>query len=1461
MKILKHILSTVIWSVIVLYTSLMTLIHLPFIQEKLANKVSTELSRKFGTKVFVGRIDLGFLNRIIIDDVSLLDQQQKEMLRANRLSVKVEWSPLAQGRIVISSAQLFGVHADLYKADEQTPLNCQFLIDSLASKDTTSHTPLDLRINSLIIRHSSISYDQKNAPKLKQFNTKHLKINDISAHVILKSLTDDSLNINVKRLAFKERCGFQLNTLAFKLSMGQHGALLNGFNLQLPQTSLTIDTVAATYDAQRWKETLNYHTSSIACRLALSDLSCFVPSFQKLSDLIELTTMADGTSTSLNIPRFIVSSKENQIAIKAIGKLADLDKATPSWEANITDFTVTPDAFKTLKDEIEGIPDFITNLGKVSLQGFFLSRSNGEMRANSNIKTDIGSLSLGAFRDANMVINGQIRTEGIDLQTLLDNKALGKVAAKIDFAGDKKKFNITGIVPLLELNRYSYRNIELNTLLTSDDLLHNGTRQIAATGNLRIDDEHVRLNLKGDWHKSGKKMTLRAEGNINDFSPKALNLSSKWGNSVFNASLDANVSASNLNDAQGDVYLNNFVMTDTTDVFAIKSVHVSSGYEDSKHYLRLDGDMGNIELNGEFDWNTLPQSFTNAIGSKLPTLPGLPKLNENITNNFDIKLQLVSTQWLQKLFYVPLDIEKPLTLYASVNDLTRQLSARGSIDAFTYGDAAYKNASIMLSSPTDSIKCDISLQKQMGDGTSMDVQLEANASDNQLQTSFSWDNHAKGIDYMKGKLNTSTQLYADEKGKPEAHIHIQPSNATIGGVNWSVMPSDVFYNDKNLVFDGFSVNHEQQHLTVNGTASASPSDTLTVELKEINVGDILDIVNFHSVEFEGLATGKAFVTQLFGTPVAWTDLNVKQFKFEGGLMGTLHAQAQWNNTLKQIDIDAHIEDGPDVQTTVKGYVSPVREDIELDIHGMGTHIDFLQTYTSGILKDISGNAYGKLKLVGPLGGMDLLGRLVVDGRATVIALGTTYTLQKDTVEFVRDDILLNKAIIHDKFNNTATVSGGIHHKNLSNLTFDLDFETNKLLAYDFKDFGNEIFCGNVVTAGKVDMHGRTGEVVINCNATPLSPTTFLYNASSSGSVSSQEYVTWRDKTKLESDSTGTLAVNNAKMSSDLFINFLINTTPEATVRLLMDDKTNDYITLNGSGTIRAVFHNKGAFQMFGTYRISKGTYGLTIQNIIKKNFTFNEGGTIVFGGNPMNANLNLQAMHTVNGVSLSDLNIGNSFSSNLVRVNCLMNILGQAGSPRVEFDLDLPNVNSEEKQMIRSIITSDQEMNQQVLYLLGIGRFYTQGINNAASSQSYDQTQLAMQSFLSGTLSSQINEVISQVVKNDNWNFGANISTGNEGWRNAEYEGTISGRMLNNRLLINGQFGYRDNAKNATPSFIGDFDIRYLLQPNGNLALKVYNQTNDRYFTRSSLNTQGIGIIIKRDFDGLGELFFRRKKK
>ena len=91
-----------------------------------------------------------------------------------------------------------------------------------------------------------------------------------------------------------------------------------------------------------------------------------------------------------------------------------------------------------------------------------------------------------------------------------------------------------------------------------------------------------------------------------------------------------------------------------------------------------------------------------------------------------------------------------------------------------------------------------------------------------------------------------------------------------------------------------------------------------------------------------------------------------------------------------------------------------------------------------------------------------------------------------------------------------------------------------------------------------------------------------------------------------------------------------------------------------------------------------------------------------------------------------------------------------------------------------------------------------------------------------------------------------------------EIEGILEGRLLDNRLLINGNFGYRENPMYAT-NFIGDFDIRYLLT--GGLSVKGYNKTNDRYFSRTSLTTQGVGLIFQRDFDRLWPRRKRKRKK
>lgn len=1458
MKKLKHIINWSIWSIVALYVGLMVVIHIPQIQQMLGEKVASELSSKLGTKVTVERIDLGFLNRIIIDNILICDQADEELLRAGRMSVKVDLLPLLEGKVSISSAQLFGANVHLYKTDSLAKPNYQFIVDSLASNDSTSNSSLNLRINSLIIRRSNIAYDENDAPETpERINLKHLNINDISAHVILKTLDKDSLNLNVKRLAFNEQSGLEVNRFAMKLEANSQKASLYDFSLSLPHSTICIDSLKASYQADRLEETLQYRGSTRGTQLTPSDLAFLSPTLKDFNQSVNADIDFQGTASSLMVPRFLLHANDGSINLLASGSVETADNH-PSWKVRVENLDMKNSLLQQLDHALQESGGMISRAGSIHLIGH-AQGNDRNISVESHVSTDIGRASVNAsYNLKTTAFNGHLDTDQLHLGKLLDNPDLGAIVAEIEMNGNSQELKANGMIPHLEYKGYSYKNIAINTT--------HGRQEMS--GFVKIADPNFNMTIDGTmrWrqlHSGKKQAAVNIAANISHLVPQALHLSDKWGNAQFSTMFEADFVASSLNDAEGTIDIDDFIMAmpDSTNTrYHMDNLHIRSGYDDDRHFLKIEGDMGEAVLNGEFDWNTLQHSVINYAQSILPTFPGLSKTTRHTANNFQANIMLKDANLFNHLFNIPITLDQPLTMDISMNDPERQLSIKGNVPAFTYDGNKYMQGKVDIYLKEEDANCNAQIIKVMDNGDHLDMQLFANAADSKLATSFLWDNNKADDDSLKsvrGILNAITEVYTNDYGNPEAHVRIQPSQVTLRGTPWRLEPCDILYTDKHLMVDRFLIANGNRHLIIDGIASAQPTDSLMIDMNEMEVAYILDLVNFHSVSFEGMATGKTYVSQAFNEPDIQADLFVSDFKFEGGNMGTLLAQAQWNNADKQVDIQAVCDAGAECQTYIDGYISPARNDIDLSIRARGTNIEFCNSFTNSFLNNVSGKATGDVQLAGALKRIYLTGQLVVDGQASVTALNTTYQMRGDTIDFVPDDILFKGCQINDRHGNTAVLTGGVHHESFKNITFDLDVKADNFLAYDFPQFNESIICGTVYATGRADLHGRSGEVVINCDVTPQPHSFFAYNAANPDAISQQDFITWGESTPHIAHVS---SVNSQPVStSDIHINFNINATPEGTLKVLMDQHTGDYITLNGQGQIKASFYNKGPFNMFGTYTVSRGTYGITIQNIIKKNFTFNDGGTIVFGGDPFNANLSLQALYTVNGVSLSDLNIGNSFANNTVRVNCLMNIQGTPGAPRVEFDLDMPTVNTEEKQMIRSVITSEQEMNQQVLYLLGIGRFYTQGANNA-NTQQYDQTSLAMQSFLSGTVSTQINEVLSQVIKSNDWNFGANISTGNEGWHNAEYEGTVSGRMLNNRLLINGQFGYRDNATQTTPSFIGDFDIRYLLNQSGNIALKVYNQTNDRYFTRSSLNTQGVGIIMKKDFNGLYDLFRTRKK-
>lgn len=1460
MKKIRRLINLLVLSLAGLYLVLFVLLNIPAVKGYLGSVSSDILSEKLGTKVEIGKVDVGLFNRLTLDEVLIYDQQQKRMLESTRISVNIDIFELIRhrGHISISSAQLFGLNASLYKQDAESPLNCQFMIDALSSKDSTTHTPLNLDIASLIIRNGKIKYDQLDSPRTAgKISPSHIALSDISTHIMLDRLTDDSLRLNIKNMAFKEATGFQLNGLSFALAGGLHNATVRNFKLSMPGTNLDIPLATASYsilDKHLQAESLFYKIRLNKSNITPSDISTFTTSLKALNEPISIEAEIAGNADGAQISGLSLRQAEN-IYVNADAAISF--KASGPWSADIRQFVADADYVMQQITALQigaGIPEEVGKLGRVSL----IAKGSGEGTGSANLQCDVKS-AIGQIKANLSKKNADIaiiaETPGLEIAELLNDRKYGKIIGNIDAKGT---FTDNSLRTLRQLKlKADVRNFEYCSShyqnISVDGMYENG-REIS--GKAMVEGQAVDAKIEGSYRFDGGHTVLDAQ--IKRFSPAEMHLPFLNMSGDYSGNITADITGNDLKSINGFANVNNLkIKTDDID-YALDHLYISKNGKGDHQELKMRSDFGYVNAEGEFDYSTILSSITSALAEHVPTLPGLPPYRVN-NNKVTVTAQITDTKWAETFFKLPLYIQRPVSLLADIDDNRHYVDIALEMPQFAFSDNAFSNGYLHLYNAEDSLKAFVNVDIPRDEGNSNHVNIKANAFDNYLTTRV--DFNAYGTQNINGNVNAEAFFYRNPLDKPEAAIRIQPSSVMLNDSLWNIVPSNIIYSAGNIDVSNFGINHNNQYIIVNGAVTEdNDEDYIAIDLNDVDVESILELVKFESVKFEGNASGKAYVHSIFSKPQIKADLTVKDFKFENGRFGDLYAKASWDTADGDIIIDAVARDTDDRNTVINGFISPRNNGLDLDIQANGTCLDFVKSYTSSFLDEIDIYGKGRVRVYGPFKHIDLGGGASVYGSVRVTPLNTTYTLRGDSIQLLPGDIYFANDTIYDKFGNIGIANGHLNHTGFKHITYGFDIDAANLLGFDTHTFGSDTFYGTALVTGSCFIKGKAGETLIDITGTPCPGTKFVYNASSPDAISNADFVHWNDRNSFSNDNEA--EDSDKEFRSDLKINFDINATPDLTLELLMDASNGDYISLNGTGNILANYYNKGAFNMIGNYLVDHGTYRLTVQNIIRRFFEFQQGGTIGFNGDAYNAKLNLQAMYPVNGVSLSDINIGKSFTNNNIRVNCLMDITGTPNEPKIDFSFDMPTVSSDIKSMINSVVNSEEEMNQQVLYLLAVGRFYNPGNNNfngdMAARQS--QTSLAMQSILSGTISQQLSSILGDVVGNNNWNFGANISTGDEGFMNAEYEGLVSGRMLNDRLLLNGQFGYRDNP-NATTSFIGDFDLRYLLVPSGNAAVKMYNQTNDKYFTKNSLNTQGIGLILKKDFSSWRELLPFLKNK
>ena len=1443
--------------------------------------VAEELSDLLNTRVTIGRINIGLLNRIIIDDVLLDDQDEQEMLKVTRLSAKFDIMPFFKGKISISSVQLFGFNINLQKKTPDSPPNFKFVLDAFASNDTVKKdNSLDLRINSILIRRGRMAYhvlSEEETPG--KFNAKHIHLQNIIANISLKALSKDSINLGIKRLSLDEKVsGFSLKKMSLKLVANSRQTSIDNFAIELPETSLKLDTIHLIYDSlkafDRFTEQVRFSFRTLPSQITLKDISPFLPALSHFKEPISLDMEVKGTVNQLTCSHLEITADNRQFRLKGDVALQDLSHPQDAYVfGTLSELTATTRGVgflvRNLSHDYNGVPPVLERLGNVSFRGE-VSGYFTDIVTYGQLHTDLGGVNMDLKLSSDkskglFAYSGAVKTTDYKLGKLLANEQLGEITFNLDVHGrhvtDRLPVvELKGLIASVDYSRYRYENITLD----------GEYKQGGFNGKVALDDPNGSIYLNGDVNVSSRIPTFNFQAIINKLRPHDLNLTSKYPDTEFSLKLRANFTGGSVDEMIGEINVDSLEFMSPEKQYFMNNMNIRASKQNNENQLRLTSEFLTASVEGKFQYHTLPASILNIMRKYVPSLILPPKKPIETHNNFQFDIHIYNTDILSTIFDIPLTVYTHSTLKGYFNDPLQRLRVEGYFPRLQYKNNFIESGMILCENPSDHIRARVRLTNLKKKGA-VNLSLDAQAKDDNISTTLNWGNSA-AVTYS-GQLAAVAKFLRTEGEKPllKAMVEVKPTDIILNDTLWQIHPSQVVVDSGKVDVNNFYFSHQDRYVRINGRLSDNPQDSVKVDLKDINMGYVFDIASISDdVNFEGDATGTAYASGVFKKPVMNTRLFIKNFSLNQGRLGDLNIYGEWDNENRGIRLDASIKDISTTPSRVTGIIHPLKPEsgLDLNIEANELNLKFLEHYMKSIANDIKGRASGKVHFYGKFKGLNLDGAVMTDASMNFDILNTHFAI-KDTILLAPTGLTFNNIHISDMEGHSGRMNGYLHFQHFKNLNYRFEIQANNMLVMNTKESTDMPFYGTVYGTGNALLTGNAIQGLdVNVAMTTNRNSIFTYINGSVASATSNQFIKFVDKTPRRTIQDSIQIISyyeqlqqkrqeaEEEQKTDIRLNILVDATPDATMKIIMDPVAGDYISGKGTGNIRTEFYNKGDVKMFGSYQINQGVYKFSLQEVIRKDFVIKNGSTITFNGAPLDANLDIQASYTVNSASLNDL-IPEESSSIIqqpnVKVNCIMNLSGILVRPTIKLGIELPNERDEVQTLVRNYISTEEQMNMQILYLLGIGKFYTEDARNNQNSN-------VMSSVLSSTLSGQLNNALSQVFETNNWNIGTNLSTGDKGWTDMEVEGILSGQLLNNRLLINGNFGYRDNPM-ANTNFVGDFEAEWLINRSGDIRLKAYNETNDRYYTKTNLTTQGVGIMYKKDFNKWSDLFFWNKWK
>lgn len=1434
-----------------LFIILVLVLSIPAVQTSLGKYVTKRLNDEFKTNINISKISLQLNGDVELKNIHIEDYKQDTLINIAELNTSIiSINNLINGKLTFGDIDVEDLIFNIktYKGEIETNLDVfvhKFEDDN--PKKTASTFLLsssDVSIYNGIFR---LLDENRETTKLLEFT--NLNINATNFLI-----NGSAVSTRINTLAFKDSRGLVMKNMMTNFSYTLTDMTFANLDAKTQHSVLKGD-LKFSYN----REDLQYFTDKVLVTASFKDSNVFLDEVNVFynefgkNQSVKLSVDLSGTlnnlqTTNLKLNNGSYTEVDGNIFFK---NLFNQEEGNFYMDGNFRNLSSTYNELKALLPNILGasIPSSFNKLGKFTIVG------NSQVTAASviadiQIDTELGyvdsNLEILKINDIdNASYSGKVAFESFDIGAFLNDPTVGKASLDFDVKGSgftAKNLNtqVKGDVYGIEYNNYNYTGIKVV----------GNVRNRIFDGNLIANDKNLRLNFLGlvDFSEEVKKYDFEAK--VDYANLKALNFIKKDSLSLFSSNVKMNMNSSNLDDAYGRISFNNTVYKNQNDTYYFDKLDLTSRFEDDIRFIEIKSpDVIEGELKGRFIINDIKKLFENSLGHIYTNyIPHKIKTNQNIDFNFKIYNKIVD------VFYPEIELGKNTYIKGRVENDQRQFKLTFKSPQIKLLDYFANNIELQVdnSNPLFNTYVEVDSLKTKYYNVSKFSLINVTVNDTLFMRS----------EFRGGKRNNdifNLSFYHTINNEKESVIGFKKSDVTIKDNTWYINEKKDKFNkiSFNNTFTKFNIdklviNHENEEIKFSGFIKDSTQKDLKLDFRNVDLVKIIPEID--NLKLAGNVNGKLDILQKNGSYLPNSSIVIDNLKVNDIEFGSFNANIKGNQNLTNYNVDITIKD--DVNKSfraigdinVSGKQSNINVDFELDEFNLQPLNPFLQD----ILTNIRGFATGKVNVVGNLKRPNINGDLILDKSGFGIPyLNVDYQFaNKSSVTLKNQSFIFNKIQLTDtKHKSKGQLNGSLSHVNFSKWRLDLNLNTSRLLVLDTKEAEDALYYGTGFIGGRASISGPTDQLVISVVGETKSGTVFKIPLSDTESFGDNSYIHFITKEEKLARKLGVDYVFNEIRGLEL--DFDLDVTEDAEVEIIIDKNSGHSLKGRGRGGLLVEINTNGKFNMWGDFSVFEGVYNFAYGGLIQKEFIVQPGGTIAWEGDPLKAQINMLAIYKIhaNPSPLLDNPINRS-----IPVELNISLTGDLERPNPIYDFKFPTVTSTIKSELQYRLESDNDKQNQALYLLSTGAF-SRGLSELN---------------FSGTIAERLNGIINGIFTtgDSKLNIGLNYEAGENrpDYQTDDRFGVTLQTQISDRVLINGKVGVPVGGAGASETVIaGDVEINFLLNEDGTLTANVFNRENSiRNFGERIGYTQGLGISYNVDFDTFKELlqnFFKKAKK